>query len=148
LKDDEILCKQEAEGLIVTRWRVLKPRKDFVRGYSCYFLHEGLKVSWFIDAADKLLYHYCDIIHTEYDAAADAYTFHDLLADVIVMPDGAVKVLDVGEIAKALDAGLITLDMAKQALTLLDKLLTRIYAGQFRELTERAMPYIEEGMPL
>ena len=135
LKDDVILLQDEST--IVTKWNVLKPRKDFTHGYSCYLLDYGFKISLYIDANERVLYHYCDIIQTEYDADADVYTFHDLLVDVIVMPNGFVRVMDVGEVSEALEAGLITVDTAKRALTLLERLLGIIYSGQLGMLTAR-----------
>ena len=131
-------------GFIITKWTSLRPRKDFARGYSCCLLDEGFKISWHIDATDKLMRYYCDIVDVSYDAAANAYTFHDLLVDVVIMPDGFVKVLDVGEVPEALDKGLITIEQAKLALTRLDKLLAIVYNGDFGKLITQALPYIQE----
>ena len=60
LKDDRIVHMED--GLIVTHWDVLKPRKDFQKGISCYFLKEGYKISRFMDKDGNLVYFYCDII--------------------------------------------------------------------------------------
>ncbi len=125
LKDDRIVHLED--GLIVTHWDVLKPRKDFQKGISCYFLKEGYKISRFMDKDGKLVYFYCDIIEMEYDDKEDTYIFTDLLADVIIYPDGRVKVVDVGEIALAMDEGIIDDVLVKKALTRLDKLLEIIY---------------------
>ncbi|MBE6007818.1 MAG: DUF402 domain-containing protein [Lachnospiraceae bacterium] len=125
LKDDRIVHLED--GLIVTHWDVLKPRKDFQKGISCYFLEEGYKISRFMDKDGNLVYFYCDIIETEYDNKEDTYTFTDLLADVIIYPDGRVKVVDIGEIALAMEEGIIDDVLVKKALTRLDKLLEIIY---------------------
>ncbi len=125
LKDDKIVHMED--GLIVTHWDVLKPRKDFQKGISCYFLEEGYKISRFMDKAGNLVYFYCDIIDTEYDDKEDTYIFTDLLADVLIYPDGKVKVVDIGEIAEAMEKGIIDDALVKKALVRLDKLLGIIY---------------------
>lgn len=132
LKDDKILYFDE--NIIVTKWNVLKPRKDFERGYSCYFLKKGFKISKFIDKEGKLFYYYCDIIETEYVKKENTFIFIDLLADVIVYENGFVKVVDIGEITDALNKHLIDIELAKNALKRLDELLTIIYAGDLKEL--------------
>ena len=126
LKDDRIVHIED--GLIVTHWDVLKPRKDFQKGISCYFMEEGYKISRFMDKDGKLVYFYCDIIDTEYDDKEDTYIFTDLLADVLIYPDGKVKVVDIGEIAEAMEKGIIDDALVKKALVRLDKLLDIIYA--------------------
>lgn len=133
LKDDEIIFINNE--LILTRWKTLKPRKDFTHGRSCYYLNEGFKISHFIDKDENLLYTYCDLIETHYNSQENAYYFNDLLADVVVYPDGFVKVLDIAEISDALENDLITLEMAKNALRVLDKLLELIYSGKLSELS-------------
>lgn len=137
LKDDEVLkCN---ENIIVTRWNALKPKKDLHHGLSCYFLKEGIKVSKFYTADNTLLYWYCDIV--DYDETCEnELTVTDLLADVIVYPDGYVKVVDLEELVTCLDNGLISLEQLKHSLNQLDKLLKIIYADKFDTLTI----YIEE----
>lgn len=132
LKDDEILFYNK--DIIVTKWRTLHPKKDLHHGYSCYFLKDGYKVSKFLYEDNRLLYWYCDIIDYEYDADTNKYVFRDLLADVIVCPDGFVKVVDLDEFEKALESGGITFDDVKKALRSLDKLLNIIYSGGFENL--------------
>ena len=58
-----------------------------------------------------------------------------LLADVIVYPDGFVKVVDIGEMAQALEENLITVPQLKSALHSLNSLLERVYAGDMPSLT-------------
>lgn len=136
LKDDEILLCDKTVGKIVTRWHALHPKKDLHHGYSCYFLKEGYKISKFYRADNTLLYYYCDIIKPDYFPSEHKLIVTDLLADVIVYPNGFVKVVDLDELAPALDCGGITMEDLKQALCSLNALLTRIYAGEMTRLTE------------
>ena len=101
LKDDKIIVKNDAH--IITKWNVFRPKLEFSKGVSCYFLKEGYKVSKFLNDDDALVYYYCDIIDTVYDAKENAYYFADLLVDVIIYPDGFVKVVDLAELADALE---------------------------------------------
>ena len=130
------------DEMLITKWDALRPRPDFARGYSVCFPRKGWKVSWHIRADGSLLRRYIDIGDCVFDAATNSFTFHDLLLDVVILPDGAVRVLDVGELPEALDAGLIDLDMLKRALNRLDGLLAIIYGGRFEELCAPAMKYI------
>ena len=133
LKDDEILICNE--DIIVTRWNALKPKKDLHHGYSCYFLKEGYKVSKFYREDNSLLYWYCDIVDFEYKKENNQLIITDLLADVLVYPDGFVKVVDIDEMVTCLNDEKITLEQLKESLTQLDKLLQIIYAGEFDKLT-------------
>ena len=134
LKDDVIL--DIFDGKIITGWRTLKPRKDFHHGLSLYFLDEGIKISKFMKEDNSLLYWYCDVIKADYDKDADVYTFTDLLADVIIYPDGNVKVVDLEEIAEALSLDRIDKDDVGRLLVSLDKLLKWIYSGEFENYKE------------
>lgn len=106
LKDDKIIKRNQ--NIIITKWKTLKPRTDFSHGISCYFLDKGIKVSKFIKADESLYYWYCDIIKTDYIEQEQKYIFTDLLADVVIMPDGFVKVLDLDELAEATKQGLLS----------------------------------------
>lgn len=132
LKDDKVL--HQDEEIIVTGWHSLKPRKDLHHGYSCYFLKEGYKVSKFYKEDGSLLYWYCDIVEYDYNPGSNTYIVTDLLADVIIYPDGFVKVVDIDELATALDGGLISEDILKKSLLCLNSLLEIIYAGNFNKL--------------
>lgn len=135
LKDDKILYIDDE--IIVTKWNVLKPRPDFHHGYSCYFLNKGIKVSKFLKEDGSLHYWYCDIIEQSYDEKNNSYTFTDLLADVIIYPDGAMKVVDIDEIAVALERKLVTERELVIALRTLDSLLNLIYSGDFDYLKSK-----------
>lgn len=139
LKDDRLLYRDGE--IIVTAWNTLKPRKDLHHGCSCYYLQEGIKVSRFYDENGSLLYWYCDIVAYDHDAATDTYVITDLLADVIIYPDGFVKVVDIDELATAKDAGLLSDDMLKKALLTLNHLLQIIYDGGFEKLQEPLEKY-------
>ena len=129
LKDDIIQsCDEER---IVTTWNALHPKKDLHHGSSCYFLKEGFKVSKFCREDDSLLYWYCYIVDFNYDSAKNTMIVTDLLADVIIYPDGFVKVVDLDELVTALESRSISLDTLKTSLIKLDKLLSIIYAGNF-----------------
>lgn len=132
LKDDQILYQDEE--IIVTGWHSLKPRKDLHHGCSCYFLKEGCKVSKFCREDNSLLYWYCDIVEHEYQPETNTYIFTDLLADVIIYPDGFVKVVDIDELVTALNEKLISEDTLKKSLLSLSRLLEIIYSGRFDTL--------------
>lgn len=133
LKDDKIIAANE--HMIITRWKALKPRPDFSCGVSCYLLDDGIKISRFIDSDGRLLYWYCDIIDWSFSQADNSYIFFDLLIDVIIYPDGRVKVVDIGEVAEALEESKISVEQAKMALLRTDWLLKKIYAGEFGKLS-------------
>lgn len=127
LKDDIILYADEHR--IVTSWDTLKPRKDIKRGLSAYFMENGIKVSKIFNAQDELVYWYCDIIRTEKDG--NSLIFHDLLVDVILYPDGQIKVVDLDELGLLLKEGKIDASFVSDALTLTNQLLGTMYSGGF-----------------
>ena len=135
LKDDVILSCSDT--VIITSWKTLKPRKDIAGGISAYYRKDGYKISRIVNTEDRLVYWYCDIVE-EQPAKDDpsALFFVDLLIDIIVMPDGFVKVLDLDEAATALEQGMITQEMLLRAMASANRLLTLIYAGNFVPLTE------------
>ena len=134
LKDDRVLVRDDDK--IITGWHTIKPRKDLHHGYSCYYLREGFKVSKFYREDGSLLYWYCDIVTYEHTPETDTYIVTDLLADVIVYPNGFVKVVDIDELATALTEKLITEETLKTSLMNLNSLLEIIYAGEFNRLQD------------
>lgn len=132
LKDDIIV--RSTDDVIITTWNTLKPKLHFHHGSSCYFLKEGYKVSKFYRADNSLLYWYCDIVDFAYHEKDNTLTVTDLLADVILYPDGRVKVLDLDELADALDKKLISEELLKTSLRRLNNLLTLIYSDRFDRL--------------
>lgn len=139
LKDDRVLHRDEK--IIVTGWNTLKPRKDLHHGFSCYYLQEGIKVSRFYQEDNSLLYWYCDIVDYDYDADTDTYIVTDLLVDVIVYPNGFVKVVDIDELVTAQECGLLTDAMLKKSLLHLNHLLQIIYDNGFEKLQSPLAQY-------
>lgn len=131
LKDDKILFYDGS--ILVTCWKALKPKPDLHHGRSVCYLDRGYKISEFYDKDNNLLYTYCDII--KQDLTPDnALIITDLLADVIVYPDGRVKVVDIDEFVEALNEGSLPLEDLKSALLSLSSLLEIIYDGRLLEL--------------
>ena len=134
LKDDKILSINE--DTIVTSWKVLKPRPDISHGVSVYYLKKGFKISKVFDSSDQLVYWYCDIIETAYDQEANAYTFHDLLIDVLIYPDHHVEVVDLDEFADFMEENGLSTELFAKALRRTDDLLKAIYQGEFNRLVQ------------
>ena len=131
LKNDIVLlCNEE---FIVTKWKTLRPRKDFSHGFSVYCLKEGIKVSKFYKPDETLLYWYCDIVDYDIDVENNTCTTTDLLVDVLVYPDGSSRILDLDELADAHEQGLIDNKTMYEALKRGDKLVSDIYAGKFNK---------------
>ena len=82
----------------------------------------------------SLLYWYCDIVDFDYHPSDNSLIVTDLLADVIIYPDGFVKVVDLDELVTALEERSISLDTLKLSLLHLDRLLQIIYSGGFGKL--------------
>nr|MBQ8252110.1 DUF402 domain-containing protein [Lachnospiraceae bacterium] len=137
LKDDEILSFED--NRLVTRWNTIRPKKDIKCGISCFFLDEGYKVSKFYGHNGALLYWYIDIISHEWVEDTSSLYVTDLLADVIIYPDGFVKVVDVDELADAMETGDISTDLLCDSLRKLNRILAAIYSGEFKQLEQ----YIE-----
>ncbi len=132
LKDDVIV--KQTEDLVITSWKTLNPKIAFSHGCSCYFLQEGFKISKFYRHDGSLLYWYCDIVEYALDEQAHTLTVTDLLADVIVYPDGRSKVVDLDELAQAFEDGLLTSGQLSASLRQLNHLLTYIYKDKFDQL--------------
>lgn len=135
LKDDIIV--EANEECIITKWHTLHPKATFSHGSSCYFLKEGLKVSKFYRSDNTLLYWYCDIVDYDFNIEENSLTVTDLLADVIIYPDGRVKVMDLDELAEALDRGLISGELMSKCLRRLHNLLSLIDRDKFDRLQDR-----------
>lgn len=140
LKKDIILHSDE--NLIITKWNTLKPRSDFHHGYSAYYLKEGYKISRFYDANNILVYWYCDIICHSVENEDDLI-ITDLLADVIVYPDGFVQILDLDELCDAKEKELITKEEFFLAVKQLGSLLDIIYSGHLDEFAAPLLNTLE-----
>lgn len=139
LKSDQIHLQNE--HMLLTSWGTLRPKNEFARGLSLYLIDKGWKISKFFDANDNFVYWYCDIIKTNYNPDTDTYIFTDLLADVIIYPDGRVTVVDLDEFEPAYRKNLLTPDDMLMALNQLNSLLTIIYSGTFNEYTHLIEQY-------
>jgi uncharacterized protein len=134
LKDDVILVLEK--DLIITKWVTLHPRKDIARGISAFYLDKGIKVSKIFDKQDQLVYWYCDIIQSKAGDENNTVIIEDLLIDVILDNDGSMRIMDLDELADALDQQLITQQEATYALRTLHYLLNIISNNQFDLLQE------------
>jgi len=135
LKNDIIV--EANKEVIITKWNTINPKTTFDHGCSCYFLEEGYKVSKFYRSDGSLLYWYCDIVDYDFNEQENTLIVTDLLADVIIYPDGRVKVMDLDELADALDSGLITPELLSTGLHRLHNLLSLIDRDKFDRLQER-----------
>ena len=131
LKDDVIV--EQREDRIITKWKTLKPKKEFDHGTSCYFLNDGIKVSKFYREDGSLLYWYCDIVNYEFSENGNILTVTDLLADVVIYPTGRIKVMDLDELAEAYEGELITKQQMSACLRQLNALLTLIDRDKFEK---------------
>ena len=125
LKDDIILYRDDA--LIVSSWDAFRPRASLTRGYSCYYLHEGLKLSKKYRADGSALW-YFDIADYQWSADKKELVMTDLLADVVIEADGVIRVLDLDELSDAYEQGLIDDRLLKKSLYTLDRLLRELYS--------------------
>lgn len=132
LKGDKLI--RVDDEVIITSWTTINPKTEFSHGCSCYFLKQGFKVSKFYRHDNTLLYWYCDIVDYDYNEAGNSLTVTDLLGDVILYPDGQIKVVDLDEMADALEKGLISQELLCTALRRLNDLLTMIYRDKFDRL--------------
>lgn len=135
LKDD-IIVHQDSE-VVITKWNTLNPKTSFSHGSSCYFLRDGIKLSKMYRSDNTLFRWYCDIVGYTYSLPDRSLIVTDLLADVIVHPEGAVKVVDLDELAEAMEQNLITKEQTAHCLRSLNRLLSLIYQGRFGDLQNR-----------
>ena len=70
----------------------------------------------------------------DYDEKEQSLTVTDLLADVIIYPNGIHKVVDLEELADAQEQALISSSQLNRSLRQLDKLLNIIQKGDFPKL--------------
>ncbi len=135
LKDDVIVMQDEE--VLITKWKTLHPKAEFSHGCSCYFLKDGIKMSKVYRPDGTLVYWYFDIVEYSCDEENRRLSVTDLLADVIVSPEGAVQVVDLDELAEALERGLITKEQMAACLRSLNHLLTMIYRDKLDRLQTR-----------
>lgn len=131
LSDDHILSR--TDDLIVTSWNAFNPKPYLVRGYSCYYLNDNIKLSKMIHPDDSFHW-YFDIAEYEFNEDLTVLTMTDLLADVAVL-DSGIRVMDLDELTDAFEQNLITVSEFKKSLRVLDRLLSKLYEGGLDELT-------------
>jgi protein associated with RNAse G/E len=140
LKDDIIL--EYSSDILVTKWSFIRERcDDLCCGYSCFYLNRDFRVSKFLRADGSLKCWYFDICTFEYVPEENKLTLVDLLADVIVYPDGRIKVVDLDELSDAFEQRLIDEALLKKSLLSLSKLLEIIYSDGIEELIKPIVKY-------
>lgn len=135
LKDDIIV--EQGEDVVITKWNTLNPKTSFSHGCSCYFLKEGIKLSKMYRSDGSLRQWYCDVVSYSLDPDEGALIVTDLLADVIIRPETPMKVVDLDELAEALEKNLITKEQTVFCLRSLNNLLSLIYRDKFDRLQAR-----------
>ncbi len=138
LKDDKILYFDE--NLIITSWKCFNPREDFATGISAFYRKEGFKISKHFAMDGSFTRWYCDIIAES--SNGNEIILSDLLIDVIIYPNGEIKVVDLDEAADAVEQGLMTKELLIQALRITNNLLNYIYQGNLDQLTHCITKYI------
>jgi len=134
LKDDEIVYSDDE--VLITRWKTINPKTEFDHGSSAYIYDKGIKLSKFYREDGSLLYWYIDIVEYTADHDKGELTVTDLLADVIIYPSGRIKVVDLDELADALEKGLITQEQTVNCMRQLNNLLVTIQRDKFDALSE------------
>ncbi len=134
LKDDIILVLEP--NLIITKWQTLHPRSDISRGVSAYYLDRGFKVSKLYNSQNQVVYWYCDIIQHKTDSEKNTVIIEDLLIDLVLYEDGRIHIVDLDELADAVEGKLISQEEANQALRTANSLLKIVYGGEFHTLQE------------
>ncbi len=132
LKDDILL--EANDDHILTKWNTLKPKEFLHHGDSCYYLNKGVKVSRFYTEDNFLICWYSDIVSYEWKEEKTALLTTDLLLDVLVYPDGSIKLLDMDELAQAHAQKLISDELLQTSLMTANRLLNEIYEGKFHDL--------------
>ncbi len=138
LLEDDIVVSFE-ENKLITKWGAIHPKKNLHHGISGYFLDEGIKVSKFYREDGSLVYWYIDIITYDWSENKESLCITDLLADVLIYPDGSIQVVDLDELADATQAKALDLDLTIQSLRNLNQLLSMIYDGSIKKIQD----YIE-----
>lgn len=134
LKSDQVVsCTKDH---LITTWKTLHPKAAFDHGSSLYDFVHGLKISKFYKPTGELLYWYCDIVSYSYDADKNELYVKDLLADVIIQPDGTYKVVDLDELALAFQEDHITKEEMLACLRQLNQLLDYIQTDDLSALQD------------
>ncbi len=146
LKDDRIL--QCDDNTIVTSWSAIHPKPDLSHGYSCYYLKRGYKVSKFYRADSSLMYWYCDIVDYIPGPEENSLIVMDLLADVVIYPDGKIRILDLDELSEAFEKKLIDEKLLRKSLVSLGDLMDAIYENSISALEAPIMKALAQDIKL
>ncbi|HAN09988.1 MAG TPA: DUF402 domain-containing protein [Clostridiales bacterium] len=135
ISSDEILYLDDE--LLVSKWVPIHKREDIKEGIAYLYIKRGFKIAKIYNQKGDLDHYYCDIMQVEVDDEKKVYTEIDLLVDVVVYPDGKIKVVDLDELVDARRNGLITETQLLYALSCASDLLNIIYDGKFEMLCEK-----------
>ncbi len=80
------------------------------------------------------MYWYCDIVDYQQGPEENSLLVLDLLADVVIYPDGKIRILDLDELSEAFEKRLITEKQLKKALLNLNDLLDALYENSISAL--------------
>lgn len=124
--------RQWDDNLLITEWLPRRAREDMSGGISFAFFDKGYKISWVYKGNYEFAFWYCDIIgQGKFSKSKKTFSYPDLMADVKISPDGKVTILDLHELADALEKSLITKKQSCDALRSLNSLLEIIDKGEF-----------------
>lgn len=121
----------EDDEVLVTKWLPIRERDDIGSGISYVMKKEGIRINKMFDGEGTFLYWYCDMIDYKYHENTEEHYLIDLLADVVVYPNGKYEVLDLDELAEAYQKKLITAEMLCRSLQRVNHLLKKIKEGKF-----------------
>jgi len=139
--DNDIILHYDS-STIITSWDAFHKKSFLSYGYSLYYLDKGIKLSKFYKEDNTFSLWYFDIVSYEKNSDTNTLTVHDLLADVIVYPDGRIKVVDLDELASAVKDGLINSTDLQTCLNTLDMLLKELYEHGI----SRLIPPLEDAI--
>ena len=80
------------------------------------------------------MYWYCDIVDYTKGPEENSIIVRDLLADVVIYPDGKIRILDLDELAEAFEKKLIDEKLLKKSLVSLGNLMDAIYENSISAL--------------
>ena len=118
------------ERLMVTKWVPINDRTDIEKGTSYWFFDKNIKVSKIYEKDGNFKYYYIDMCRYETEYLKE-YKMIDLLADIIVYPDGHYKVLDFDELLEYMENETITPKEFLQSIKAFTKTITDINEGVF-----------------
>lgn len=119
------------DDIMVTSWIPENSDMGVAKAVSVFFLKEGFQISKKFDKKGNFLYWYCDIIAIEQNTQENSITFVDLIADVVVLPNGQVELIDLDEFADAIEKNIIEREYIAQAVRSMHNLLEYIYKQDF-----------------